>query len=77
MILPRELMKKIIGNDQATPDEITQINNLLIKLGGINHAQQLAADYVKNAQLALADLPDPPAKQYFKEWIELIVNRSF
>ncbi|MFA5966911.1 MAG: polyprenyl synthetase family protein [Patescibacteria group bacterium] len=73
----KELISRVLGNRQASDSEISQVKDLLIRLGGVDYAQKLAADYIEQAQIALNSLPDHPTKGYFKEWIDFIIERSF
>jgi len=73
----KKLISRILGNAQASSEEVNQIKELLIRLGGVEHAKALAAGYIEKAKIALDSLPDHPTKRYFKEWIDFIVERSF
>ncbi len=73
----KELIKRVLGNKVASSLDIKEVTDLLVQSGGVNYTQQLAKGYIQQAQALLVSLPDSPAKQYFKEWIDFIVERSF
>lgn len=72
----RQQLQAVLGNPQASTAEIAATRDLLVKLGGIDHTGKLMIDYATAATQALTALPDRPAKQYFKEWIDFITERS-
>jgi len=72
----RDILENILGKNDATLDEINQVKQLLIDLGGIDYVRELANNYIKSAQEALVALPDHPVREYFKDWINFMINRS-
>jgi geranylgeranyl diphosphate synthase type I len=49
----------------------------LVKLGGIEHAAELAQKYVRKAISDLEPLPETEYKQLLLQWANYMVNREF
>lgn len=73
----RDILEDVLGKSDATADEINQVKQLLIDLGGVDYVRKLANNYIKSAKEALDALPDHPVKEYFKDWISFMINRSY
>jgi len=73
----RNLILKTLGNPKATPAQVKSVTQLFVKLGGIEHAAELAQKYVRKAVTALEPLPDTEYKQLLMQWADYMVNRTF
>ncbi|RME77228.1 MAG: polyprenyl synthetase family protein [Chloroflexi bacterium] len=72
----RAALRRILGNPQASEQEILTAANLLRDLGGIEYTQKLARKYVEEA----IPLLDPLAPSHYKDlliqWAEYLVERK-
>jgi geranylgeranyl diphosphate synthase type I len=73
----RSLILKTLGNPKATPAQVKNVTKLFVKLGGIEHAAELAQKYVRKAIAALEPLPETEYKQLLMQWADYMVNRTF
>lgn len=71
------IVLKTLGNHDATLAEINQVIELLIKGGGVAHAQQLAETYVSEALEHIAPLPPSRQKDLLIAWANYITQREF
>lgn len=67
----------IIGNKDATENEINEVKNLLIELKGIEYTKNLAKNYINKALPYLDNLPDSRYKQLLKDWANFMIDRKF
>ncbi len=67
----------ILGNLQATPDQVTRATELLRALDGIHYTQTLAQRYVSEALDSLAIIPASQNKELLQQWAEYLVDRQF
>lgn len=70
------LVLNTIGNQNATPQDIDQVTALLIKGGGVAHAQQLANAYITEALDHIAPLPATPQKDLLIAWANYLTHRE-
>jgi geranylgeranyl diphosphate synthase type I len=73
----RSLILKTLGNPKATPAQVKNVTKLFVKLGGIEHAAELAQKYVRKAINALEPMPETEYKQLLMQWADYMVNRTF
>lgn len=73
----KDMLLGILGNKQATEEEICEATNLLWQLGGIEHTKNLAKLYVKDALVHLDDIPQSKYKDLLSIWAEYIIEREF
>lgn len=81
------LFEHVVGNHNATMEEIQQVIEVIRKLGGIDYATQLAKTYIEGGTVYgkkikgtteyLEDLPDSKYKDMLLSWSEYLVTRSF
>jgi geranylgeranyl diphosphate synthase type I len=72
----RAILMSTAGNASATPAEITQATDLIIKLGGVERAQELAESYVADATLCLEHLPNLQHTELLLEWAQYLIQRN-
>ena len=58
------------------PDRIDQVRNLILPSGSIGYAREAAARLVRQARVALAELPDSDARQAMETMADFVVARS-
>lgn len=73
----RATLQRIMGNPQATDDDIQTATNLLRDLGGIDYTRDLAKRYVEEAIPRLNSLPPSNYKDLLVLWAEYLVERKF
>lgn len=71
------IVLSILGNHQATQQDIEQVTQLLMKGGGVAHAQRLAQGYVSEALEHIAPFPASPQKDLLIAWANYITGREF
>lgn len=67
----------VLGNPTAEAADIEEMNALLHTTGGIDHARQLAHQYIAEAREHLAPLPDTEYKHWLNRWADFIIEREF
>ncbi|PJF31349.1 MAG: hypothetical protein CUN52_02790 [Phototrophicales bacterium] len=72
----RAFALSVLGNHDASLDDIHEVVGLLKKYGGIAHAKKLAEGYVQEALTHLAPLPDSDYKQWLMLWADYIIARD-
>ncbi len=70
-------LKVVLGNPNATEEDIQQINTLLYDLGSITYTQELARRYVQEAIPCLDRLPPSNYKDLLVQWAEYLIEREF
>lgn len=72
----RAILMSTAGNASATAAEIAQATDLMIKLGGVVRAQELAESYVADAALCLDRVPNLQHKELLLEWARFLISRN-
>ncbi|MFQ6014273.1 MAG: polyprenyl synthetase family protein [Anaerolineae bacterium] len=67
----------ILGREEATTDEITEVVHLLQRLGGIEFTKNLAKSYVNQAIPHLDCIPNSRYKDLLSMWAEYLITREF
>jgi geranylgeranyl diphosphate synthase type I len=70
-------LKRILGNQQATPEEIGRVTDLLVELGGVSETKKMADQIIDGACKDLEVLPDSDYKQLLLAWADFMVSREF
>ena len=70
-------LKAILGNPDASEEDIKIATTLLYDLGGISYTQNLARKYVQEAIPCLDRLPPSDYKNLLVQWAEYLVERKF
>ena len=72
----REFALNVLGNAEATDDQIQEVTHLLQSTGGIDHAKNLSKQLVQEARDGIAFLDDTPYKNLLLSWSDYIVERD-
>jgi len=73
----RDFMLSVLGNDDASEDDIHGVSDLLRRAGGIEFAQKAARDFVQSALKGLEELPDSRDKELLVAWGRYLIKREF
>ncbi len=72
----RKRAEKILRRKAPTPGEISFLDGLVRRHGGIGYTERRAKAFVRRGQALLAELPDSPARSALSTLSEYIVSRS-
>jgi|YNPNPStandDraft_1061719.scaffolds.fasta_scaffold06219_4 geranylgeranyl diphosphate synthase type I len=72
----KKLIDRILGNPEASDDDIKDLLVLFKRLGSVDHAKKTAASYVEEAQRSLNVLPDSDAKSIMKDLALYTIQRK-
>lgn len=72
----RQFTLKILGNADASHDDISEVSAILNASGGIDYAKQLAQKKVEEALSYLDVLDDSHYKKLLRSWAKYIVERQ-
>ncbi len=70
-------LKSVLGNSEATREQIDQIRQLLIELGGVSETKRLAEQIIQKARTELDVLEDSSYKQLLLAWADFMIARNF
>ncbi|MDK9698620.1 MAG: polyprenyl synthetase family protein [bacterium] len=73
----RNRMDRVLGNSQATPEDVQAVTEWLIASGGVQYTLDLANGYIKEALPLLNALPDTQYRSLLRSWAEFLISRSF
>lgn len=73
----RKFINRILGNENATPDEIAEITSLLVDLGGVETAKERAKVYLQKAERYLEKVPPSSYRELLADWAKLMTEREF
>jgi geranylgeranyl diphosphate synthase type I len=66
----------ILGNKNATEEQVREVAELLVELGAVERTQRVAKRYVTEALEQLQELSDSRYKQLLATWADYIVSRE-
>lgn len=72
-----EIIRSILGKQDASDDEIKFAAKLLIDLGGIHHTHELATQYVEKAIPFLSDIKASRYKTLLEQWAYYLIERNY
>ncbi|MFQ3534440.1 MAG: polyprenyl synthetase family protein [Aggregatilineales bacterium] len=72
----RSVLMQVIGNPNATSEQIEQATKILDALGSIAYTQRLAESIVRSALDALMEVPPSPYRALLQQWAEYLIDRS-
>ena len=72
----RNFTLSILGNNDATRNEIEEVKDLLQQYGGIAHAKNKAQDYIQKALPNLDILDASIYKNHLRTWADYILERD-
>ena len=68
---------RVLGNSQATAEDIEKITMLIADLGGVEKARKIAQDYVNKALPLLEILPSSHSRDLLYDWANYMVERRY
>jgi len=73
----RKRIMSVLGNPDATDEEIAATINLLRDLNGIDSVAKRAKILIEEAQPLLNEIPDSPYRDLLRQWADFLINREF
>jgi len=73
----REKLMSVLGNDDATEDDVVTIQKMLRDLGGIDYVSNRARVLISEAITSLESLPDSSYKDLLYQWADYMISREF
>ncbi len=73
----QERIERDLGRDDASDKELDELKGLLINLGGVQFARDIARERFDEAFGHLADIPDSRYKQLLEAWGLFLLNRTY
>jgi len=70
-------LKSVLVNQEATKEEIDEVVQLLLELGGISETKRMAQQIIGEARPELAVLPDSYYKELLLAWADFMISRDF
>lgn len=70
-------IRNTLGNHNAASDEVKEVTQLLVQLGGVAETKNLAQQIIKEALQELNALPDSRYKELLSAWAGFMVSRDF
>ena len=64
---PEALIPYLCKQSAITPDEITEVAKLVVQLGGVEQAKQMAQAFTQKALIDIKKLPNSPAKDCIQQ----------
>ncbi len=73
----RAFLLSVLGNPEATADEVAEATDLMVSLKGVEQTANLALEHVNKALPNLDVLPDSPYKELLRSWAHYMIERTF
>ena len=73
----KEILIRILGDRNASNEDINTAITILTRVGAIDYTQDLAMDYATRAREKLETLPDSASKDILEEFVDFMVKRDF
>jgi len=70
-------LKNVLGNHEASREEINKVVQLLLELGGISETKRMAQRIIGEARPELDVLPDSHYKELLLAWADFMISRDF
>lgn len=70
-------LESTLGKHEATKDQIDEITQLLIELGGISETKRMAENIIEEARPELEILPDSQYRNLLLAWADFMISREF
>lgn len=74
---PEALMTYLCKQSAITPDEITEVAKLVVQLGGVEQAKQMAQAFTQKALIDIEKLPNSPAKDCIQQLTLQLLQRQY
>lgn len=72
----KEFILNVLGNKDATEDDIEEVKKLFQVLNGIEHTKMLAQKYIQKALPNINTIENSKYKDLLLSWAELMINRE-
>ncbi len=73
----RTFLARVLGNRQASDEDVAKATRLLRDLGGVAYANDLARQHITRAIPFLSDLAGSPCKELLLAWADFMIERRF
>ncbi len=73
----RQFALSVLGNQEATHEQIQEVTDLLRTAGGIDQAYRIAQGYIQEGLAQLDRLPESHQKDLLKAWATYLIERKF
>lgn len=73
----KQLLKNVLGNQDAGQGEILRCIELMRNLGGIENVAARANELIVQALTHLDELPDTPYRELLHQWAQFMIDREF
>jgi len=73
----RILLKRVLGNRDASDRDIEDAIQVLIEVGAVDYARQLAGQHIDQAMERLEAVPSSGYKELLRAWADFMVRRRF
>ncbi|MCK4224514.1 MAG: polyprenyl synthetase family protein [candidate division Zixibacteria bacterium] len=70
-------LESVLGNQEATREEINEVTRLLLELGGISETKRMAQQIIGEARPELDVLPESHYKELLLAWADFMISRNF
>lgn len=74
---PEALIPYLCKQSVITPDEITEVAKLVVQLGGVEQAKQMAQAFTQKALIDIEKLPNSPAKDCIQQLTLQLLQRQY
>jgi|GEM_PF-2668166 len=74
---PEALIPYLCKQSAITPDEITEVAKLVVQLGGVEQAKQMAQAFTQKALIYIKKLPNSPAKDCIQQLTLQLLQRQY
>lgn len=74
---PEALIPYLCKQSAITPDEITEVAKLVVQLGGVEQAKQMAQAFTQKALIDIKKLPNSPAKDCIQQLTLQLLQRQY
>lgn len=73
----KDRLLSVLGNHKATADEVSEVTELLMRLGGVSETQRMARRIIEDARTELDVLPESAYKDTLLAWADFMISRDF
>ncbi|MEE2708615.1 MAG: polyprenyl synthetase family protein [Gemmatimonadota bacterium] len=73
----RNVLLNVVGNTDALDKDVQEVKELLQALGGVAHAEALAARRIETAMMNLDILPASNHRDLLASWAEYLIGRTY
>lgn len=74
---PEALIPYLCKQSAITPDEITEVAKLVVQLGGVEQAKQMAQAFTQKALIDIKKLPNSPVKDCIQQLTLQLLQRQY